>query len=277
MKLNRLYIEITNVCNMKCSFCIQNSRESSFMDVDMFENLISSWKTYSDYIYLHVLGEPLMHPQLDSILGLCDKYEMKVTITTNGSLLKERYPILVSHPSIRQINISVHNFKEQNIDMAVYVENCIFAGGELAKQQIYVNYRFWNLNDGKSDEETKEVLTMFEKAFSMNFQLMKQQIGDYQYIHFDEVFEWPSLELPYLGERGKCLGTRSQIGILVDGTLIPCCLDAKKQIPLGNIKENSLDELLQSDRYLAMKQGFEDNKAVEELCKHCSFKSRFKI
>ena len=94
MKFKRIYIEITNICNLKCSFCSNSKRNKKEMSIDEFELVMSKITMYTDYIYLHVMGEALSHHYLDDILSICKKYNKKVCITTNGVFLKDRLDIL---------------------------------------------------------------------------------------------------------------------------------------------------------------------------------------
>ena len=74
---------------------------------------------------------------------------------------------------------------------------------------------------------------------------------------------------------GYCYALKSQIAILSDGTVVPCCLDSNGQIELGNIFTDSLEEIISSERYQNLKKSFQDRKPCEELCKSCTFKERF--
>ena len=75
----------------------------------------------------------------------------------------------------------------------------------------------------------------------------------------------------YYNEFGKCLGLRDHIGILSDGTIIPCCLDSRGVINLGNIYKDNIDDIYNSKRVNDMINNFRNNKKCEELCRHCSF------
>ena len=87
----------------------------------------------------------------------------------------------------------------------------------------------------------------------------------------DKEFIWPDLNNNIYNENGKCYGLKNHIGILVDGTVIPCCLDCNAKINLGNIFDDSLENILKQEKVLKMIKGFQENKKVEELCKHCNF------
>ena len=78
-----------------------------------------------------------------------------------------------------------------------------------------------------------------------------------------------------LGENHGCYGLRDQVGVLSDGTVVPCCLDHNGDIRLGNIYEQPIEEILNSPRAKAMVEGFSCRKAAEELCRKCGYARRF--
>ena len=75
---SRAYVEITNVCNMACAFCPGTAREKGFMTPETFALLAGKLRRHTDYLYLHVMGEPLLHPQLAEILRICGDLGFRV-------------------------------------------------------------------------------------------------------------------------------------------------------------------------------------------------------
>ena len=96
----KAYLEITNVCNLSCAFCPKTSREPRFVSVEEFAALIEQVPPLTDYVYLHLMGEPLLHPQLGQILALCHRAGLKVSLTTNGTLLAKRQELLLCSPAL---------------------------------------------------------------------------------------------------------------------------------------------------------------------------------
>lgn len=277
MRFKRIYVEITNCCNLNCSFCIHNHRKEEVMSVDAFHHVLKQVNDYSDYIYLHVLGEPLLHPHLDEILSLCDQYQKKVIITTNATLLKKRYDALM-HSCIQTINVSLHSYYEHRMDD--YLENIFECAKGLAERKIHVNYRFWQLQDGSLNEEMNALLNRVLEEYQVDEflqvrNLMRFNLAPYIHLHFDALFEWPSLGHVFVSDKGRCYGMKSMCGVLVDGTVVPCCLDSKGDIALGNIFTQSMDEILQSNRTQQMLKGLQSQKLVEPLCQRCGYRRRF--
>ena len=56
-----------------------------------------------------------------------------------------------------------------------------------------------------------------------------------------------------------------------DGTIVPCCLDSEGIINLGNIYNDDLEEVFNTNIVKEMKDGFKKNYKCQELCRHCSF------
>ncbi len=252
MRFKKVYIEITNNCNLNCSFCIHNKRERKFMDIEDFKIILDKIKLYTEYIYLHVLGEPLMHPKINEFIEEASKY-FKVNITTNGYFLKR----IVNNKNIRQVNISLQAY-DNKVSLEKYMESIINDAKELEKNNTIINYRLWAL-DKELKKKMQEILSKYYNKVNINE---------------EAEFIWPSLDNDYYNEVGSCRGLIDHIGILVDGTIIPCCLDSEGVINLGNIYKDELDTVLSSNRVTKMIEGFKNNKKIEELCKKCNFYDR---
>lgn len=271
-KFKKIYIEITNICNLSCSFCSIDKRVKETITIENFEKILKNINDYTDYVYLHVKGEPLLHPNLNEILDLCEKYKKHVNITTNGTLLKNKQELL-KHPIVRQINISLHseNNKENYLDE-------IFDSVENLKEKIII-YRFWTMDNYKLNEKSTEIVDKIINFYDLSKETVDKikidkhiKIRDNLYVDKANEFVWPNLNNDYYNDIGTCYALKDQLAILVDGTVVPCCLDSNGIINLGNIYEKSLQQIIESPRYQTMKQNFSNRKACEELCKHCSFK-----
>ncbi len=276
-RLKRIYIEILNACNLSCSFCTKTKRNKKIMTTLEFEEILKKIDSFTDYIYLHVKGEPLLHPNLKEILELSEKYHKKVTITTNGTLIKERVSLLKDSFCIRQINISLHseNKKEKYLDD-------IFESIDQIPKNIQVVYRLWTLEDNQLDEKSTEIVNKIISYYKLSTEtvdkIMTQEnikIRENIYVNKANEFLWPELENNYYKEEGYCHALKDQIAILVDGTVVPCCLDGEGVINLGNIHQMKLELILKSDRVFEMRNSFKKRRVTEELCKHCNFKEKF--
>ena len=285
MKFKKVYIEITNRCNLRCSFCPESSRTPKIMSIEEFEHILKEIKPYTDYIYLHIKGEPLSHPQLPEFLDLAEKYKIKVNITSNGTLIDRVGDKIINKPAFRQINFSLHSFDGNldKIDENNYIEKVLNFANK--SENIYISLRLWNFHkDNKNKKQmdgNRKILKEIERYFNLDYRIEDKlipgkglKIRDKIYLNTDLEFQWPSLKNEIVGENGFCYGLRSQIGILVDGTVIPCCLDGEGVIDLGNIHKISFEEILNGKMLKDIYDGFGNNKVVEELCRRCSFRSK---
>ncbi len=278
MHFKKIYVEITNICNKNCSFCSNDTKKKQEMTIPQFEHILKEIKPYTNYLYLHVKGEPLLHSHLKEILNLCTKYDMQVNVTTNGTLLSKQQEILLTSPCIRQINISLHSFDSE----IQYIENILsFTERALKETSMYINYRFWALQNGTLTPKNKALLRQIESFYHVDLsEIMDQKrqltIKNRLFLSKGDLFDWPSLNLPYVGKVGYCLGLKNHVGILVDGTVIPCCLDSSGKNDLGNIFQDSFSSIITSQKAESIRKGFEDNKMIAPLCQHCSYRNIFK-
>ncbi len=286
-KFSKINLEISNVCNLQCSFCPEVIREKSLMALPLFRHILDEIAPLTEQVCFHLMGDPLVHPELEAMLDICLAKGVPVYLVTNGVLLIEKRFSLLLHPALRQVNFSLHSFADNfgDKDPTDYLER-LFSYTELAfneRPDLYINYRLWDLNEVRGtmahpDAMLARLESRFGVTIKRNFdvglhkgRLLKNRL----YLHFDTEFVWPDPALPLLGTKGTCYGLSSHFGILVDGTVVPCCLDKEGRIPLGNIKDSRVTAILESPRAKAILKGFRDGKLVEDLCQRCKYIERF--
>lgn len=289
MKFYRIYIELTNVCGLSCSFCPTKELPVKQMDLSFFESIISQAKKYTNEIACHVLGDPLTQSNLHEYLDIIEKYKLKAVLTTSGYFLKKHTLDTLFHPAVKQINISLNSFNKNETSLTF--EQYIYPVLELCKnklardESLFINLRVWNLDNEMSEQNFNEILfRRLSKTFDVVLNLddvyknrpKSIRLASKVLLNFDTYFEWPSLNNQYYGD-GTCQALQSHIAILANGNVVPCCLDCDGVINLGNLHEKKLNEILTGKRVLNMLNGFKDGKAVEELCQKCSYKERFSL
>lgn len=287
-RFKKVYIEITNICNLSCNFCPKTKRELKFMDEDAFVYIIKSIKPYTDYIYFHLMGEPFLNPNLERFLKISEDHGMKVNITTNGTLIDKVKDILLTAPALRQVNISLSSFEgnDSSKDLHDYIDNITsFILEANAKSNIICSMRLWNLDSEElkgSNKANLDILRLLEEKLGLDFSLGERlkefygiKIRNNVYLNMAEKFSWPDISKITENDKVFCYGLRDQIGILVDGTVVPCCLDSEGSIPLGNIFNMPMEEIINSKRARDIFEGFSRRYAVEELCKKCGYAKRY--
>ncbi|MBO5935030.1 MAG: radical SAM protein [Clostridia bacterium] len=272
---SRVYIEITNVCNMNCSFCHGHSRDKRFMSEDAFNLILDRLSGQTEYIYYHLMGEPLLHPLLPVFLKTAKNKGYKSMITTNGTLLNKCGDDIIN-AGIHKVNISVHSFEESDNDeylnylgkIADFAEKANYAG-------VIIVLRFWNngIDEAKNNFAIDYFRSRFDGDWAENSKGLR--IRNKMFIEYGDRFGWPDKNAEIQGDEVFCYGLRDHFGILCDGTIVPCCLDSDGVINLGNVFDSDIESILSSERAAAMKSAFDCRKASEELCRRCAYAQRF--
>ena len=284
----KVYIEITSVCNLACSFCPPTERAKGLIKVEQFNKILDEIRPHTKYIYLHVKGEPLLHPRINQLLDAAHDKGFKVNITTNGTLIKKNREKLLGKPALRQINFSLHSFDghEGSENREKYLEDILDFVREASEHNTIISYRLWNLQqDHVSDlaaRRNRETLEILENEYQLDYRIEEKvqpgkgvKIANNVYLNQDHEFRWPSLLAPEDEGKGFCHALRSQAAILVDGTVVPCCLDGEGVINLGNVHEQSFSEIIEGERANNLVDGFSRREAIEELCKKCGYRQKF--
>ena len=272
---SKVYLEITNICNMHCSFCHGHKRDKRQMSQEEFLYILKQLKGKTDYIYYHLMGEPLVHPALPAYIRLAGEGGFKSIVTTNGTLLSKRKDELLS-AGLHKVNISLHSFEEGSEENhALYLREIAAFAEAAAQKGIIVVLRLWNkgCDDGKNDSALKTLQSLLAGEWKENTRGIR--IKEKLFLEWGERFEWPDEQAEMKGDRFFCYGLKDQFGILCDGTVVPCCLDSDGVIALGNIFKEDLDAILNSPRAKAMVEGFKCGKASEDLCRRCGYAQRF--
>ncbi len=284
----KIYIEVTNCCNLSCSFCHASNRPKAFMTIAEFEDILVKIKGFTKFISLHVLGEALLHPEIDHLLEVSHHYGYQVNLSTNGILLQEVDNLLLASPAVRQINVSLHSCEHldgQKLD--AYVAG-ILAFAEKAREQqttIWLNLRLWDVQENKDAaacSPNTRILTGLQGFFALPDHFADVLIPGHSislapkiFLSRDLRFDWPHNATAITGYRGTCRGLRDHIAILVDGSVVPCCLDAEADILLGNIHQLELQKILATPRACRMREGFSHQRLIEALCQRCNYRMRF--
>ncbi len=276
MRFRKIYIEISNVCNLRCAFCPGTRRPPRRMTPEEFSLLAPKLRPYAEFLYFHLMGEPLCHPQLKEFLDIAHGNGFRVILTTNGTLLPRQQALLLSSPALHKVNISLHAFEANDLSVPFerYLADC-FAFGQAAKGGPIVVYRLWN--HGGADRRNNEILESLRLAFPEPWITQRQgiRLADRTYLEYGDKFDWPDLQAEDGGKKVFCYGLRDQLGVLCDGTVVPCCLDHEGDLTLGNLFRQELSDILESPRAKAIYDGFSRKQASEDLCRRCGYARRF--
>lgn len=285
--LEKIYLEITNVCNLSCPFCPPTNRAGRTMSVDDFSRILSRIRSRAKTLYFHVKGEPLMHPDLSSLIDIAAASSFSVIITTNGTLLPDAVGSLSGKVNLARVNVSLHSLAQFPPERRLSLARAIFeaadrlsAANRLVNPRFLVSFRLWTRDQ---TNETAEILEELARRYGIGREGIDAVLAGHNglkiapgvALHAADTFDWPALDGEDHGPRGFCHALRDQAAILVDGTVVPCCLDGDGIIALGNILEAEWDEIMASPRARALYDGFSARTVAEPLCRRCGFRLRF--
>lgn len=271
---SRAYVEITNICNMRCSFCHGHSRPPRQLSREEFLHILTQLEGVTQYVYYHLMGEPLLHPQLPEFLRLAKERVFFSMLTTNGTLLNKHGQALLD-AGIHKVSISVHSFEGNDVFAhRQYLQQIAEFAKEATARGTIICLRLWNrgFDEGRNRETEACLRELLPGAWTENTRGYRLQ--DKLFLEYGDRFAWPDQENELQDGNLTCYGMRDQFGILSDGTVVPCCLDSDGVIHLGNVFSQPLQEILSSDRAQRIAEGLRNRKAVEELCRRCPYAHR---
>ena len=277
---NRVYIEITNRCNLACDFCHGTKRPLGTMPPEDFRRIAEKLRGETSYLYLHVLGEPLLHPQLKELLAIAGELGFRVCLVTNGTLLHKRREELLAAKSLHKVSVSLHSFEGNGGagDLPAYLQQVWEVCLPLSERGVLCALRLWN--EGTAPRLNSAVEAFLSQRIGRDVESLPRDARGNRtlqpnlFLERAERFGWPDLNAPESGAN-FCHGFTRQLAVLWDGTVTPCCLDSEGDIPLGNLLSQPLEEILQGERAAAMAAGFAARKPTEELCRRCGYARRF--
>ena len=282
MRFAKVYLEITNVCNLHCSFCPGTERRPGRMPPERFAAYCAKLRPYTDYLYLHLMGEPLLHPDLEALLSIAQGCGFRVILTTNGTLLPKTEPVLLSAAALHKVNISLHSFEANPAgELQAYLDGCVSFAVRAARQGILLNLRLWNLDSALRAGQNREndaILQYLREIFPGQWQLGRgaYRLSERIWLSQEEIFDWPDLDAPHENTRHGCYGLKDQLGVLCDGTVVPCCLDRNGTLALGSLERETVEDILAKPRTKEILSGFQQGRAAEPLCRRCGYANRFR-
>ena len=297
--MESVYIEITDSCNLRCSFCPCGTAGNAamprtFMPTALFEKCIAGAQEIgAKNVFFHVLGEPTLHPGFAHYLKKLEQTPLRLTLTTNGTTIERTGRHILDCPAVRQVNFSTHAFAELPRETAErHLQNvldfCRIAAVE--RPDLYVNLRLWNVGAAEATPWNRYMLDRIRETFGVEVtpghfcsRHKSFNISGRIYLHEDTRFEWPKLDESGATSSvttgnypaGTCHALDTHVAILHDGRVVACCLDYSGQITLGNIQENGLAEILEAPLARELREGFAQNELRHPLCRACSYCKRF--
>lgn len=281
LSFDRVYVEVTNSCNLRCSFCPGTRRPATAMTLDFFTFVLDQVRSLTKQVCLHVMGEPLTHPQFPDLLDLCAQAGLAVNLTTNGVLIDHFRNVIVNAAAVRQVNFSLQALGTSRPRLDAVLAFCRHALA--SRPELYLNLRLWNLDSLHSqstNEKADELLGHIARYLDIPMPTItpgrkSRKLLGRLYLHQDTRFVWPGQGNTVERRHGYCHALSSHFAILADGQVCPCCLDADGVLVLGNVRNSSLPDILRSPKAMAMRHGFARGELVEQTCRQCTYCRRF--
>ena len=269
--ITRCYLEITNVCNLNCMFCPKTRRVKRSLTLQEFDALTDRLRGKVKFLYFHLMGEPLLHVHLPGFIVMAREKGFIPVLTTNGTLLPRAQAVIDAMP--HKVQISLHSHEGNGMDnLEQYAAGVMGFAKEAASRGVIIVLRLWNQGGYDSDNERlQDIVSQYiPRPWAERYDGWR--LAENIYLEFDNMFEWPDSERDeYAADEAFCHALRNQIGVLADGTVVPCCLDHDGDIVLGNLFEQPIEEIIASPRARKMYDGFTRHEAVEPLCRRCGY------
>lgn len=272
---SRVYVEITNICNKNCSFCPGTVRPPKRMTMEEFTTVAQKLQGVTEYLYYHLMGEPLTHPLLPEFIKTANQMGFRSAITTNGSLLPAKGDALIT-AQVYKVNISVHSFEKGSLDEYIaYLDGCMDFAEKASQAGVLVILRLWN--NGLDEGRNIDIVARLQERFAgeWHWGTRGARIRPKLHLEYGDRFQWPDMAAENQGDSVFCYGLKDHFAILCDGRVVPCCLDREGAITLGDAFTQNIQDILQSPRAKAMREGFTHRCATEELCQKCGYARRF--
>lgn len=287
----KINIDIANACNFKCNFCFhgindQELKDSDFnpgvMDYELFKIIIQQIKEFPEKIKcigLAGVGEPLLNKRLPDMIQLTNEYDVadKVVVTTNGSLLRQKFSDLLINAGLDEIIISIEALNDKK-----YYD---ITAAKVNFEELVNNIRYLYRNKGKCKVFVKIMNIAFDdQNDERKFHEIFNSIADMAYVEriipqFMPV-NYDALGLDY--ERSLydnellpievCSMIFYAMQITTSGNVSPCCVDYDESVIFGNVRTDHLYDIWNSSQFNEFRITHLAKKRNSiELCKDCNY------
>ncbi|WP_164499060.1 radical SAM/SPASM domain-containing protein [Helicobacter pylori] len=274
----KIYIELSDICGLQCSFCPNPKNIRGVMPLELFEKICKEAAPLTPIITFHVLGDPCKLKNLNHYLNAAKRFSLKVDLVTSGAYLCDFETLL--QDAIYQISISLdagldnHNKLNQHRYIQKILEFCRYKCEK--NSEVFLNLR---IQDGTLEKHQNLIKPFLESFECVSLETLKSQgrarLFKKSFLNIQKTFKWPNLNAPNpLNQESKipyCYGLIKQIAILSNGVVVPCCMDTQAHINLGDLNHTPLKDILNSQKAMAIKTHFLKGEALELLCKNCSY------
>lgn len=268
----RIYVELSNYCNLNCIFCTPTEKNSRMMSLEQYKNVINQIKNYTKEVCLHVLGEPLIHPDFSQIVKYTIDNDIDIMLSTNSRLIPKLKNELINL-KIKTWNLSLHSTYDMKNQEEFILELLDFIKLYQEKYEATFHLRLWAESNKLIKASNDKIRKILFDYYKYDGEILPRiRLKERVILAYEEEFEWPKLD--GIKTDGYCLGGKSHVAILANGNAVLCCLDAKGYTTFGNVFNNSFSNIIRSEDYLHAINEFRNNRCYYELCSFCTYKNR---
>jgi len=300
-----VFLEVTNHCNFRCSFCPQaiSTRPPEHMDTTLATTLIKQLYNvgYKGNLYFHLLGEPFLHPEIFKIVEYASRRMPRSILFTNGSLLTTRNIESVFDASPYELMISMQlvdegSFKLKGSSMswdryASGIRKAIeyklthdtptllrISVGMRKEDAVYPDDDYFPRISPETFREN--ILRLFSGIQCLDLQQIQNILADIPFrssleiasgvfVSVKPMGNWLRLYREEITKRGYCPHVGKEFGVLSNGNLVLCHLDYDGKTAFANARESKLRNIFQNSAICQTIEKFCAEGIVPKNCQHC--------
>jgi radical SAM protein with 4Fe4S-binding SPASM domain len=271
-------IEPTNYCNLRCSMCPRKlmKRKIGYMDFELFKKIIDEVKEYNSYVWLHDFGESLFHPKIDLFIDYCADNGVMPFLSTNATILNEKNALKILNSKLETIILSLDGTTKETYEKIRVngdfdeTKSNILNFLEL-KKKMHKTKPYTIIQTIRMKETEKEIEAFKEqwRGIADNILIKKFSVWADQVAGIKNLSEEEQRYFPFRKERFPCSLLFKNVVVLWNGDVVPCCLDYDAKFVLGNVNENTLKEIWNSEKFNELRRNHIDGNYDNPLCKGC--------
>lgn len=271
---NYLLIEPVSICNLRCTMCFQidqsfsnNKNFMGMMDIELFKNIIDqAHKGGTKAITLASRGEPTLHPKLGEMLEYCSGKFLELKLNTHANNLSEKLAHQILKSDMTDLVFSVDAYTKD-----VY-------------ESIRVNGIFENVlkNIQKFKEIREKHYPNSTCATRISGVKVNNDLDSHKFKEFwkkyvdhvvmiDMIHRWDTYHNPKeIMAKEPCRALWERMYVWYDGKCNPCDEDYKSELCVGSIKDSTIEEIWNGEKYKLIREAHMNNKRENYFpCDRC--------
>tara|TARA_B110000971_G_C20022662_1_gene507136 strand:- start:1131 stop:2195 length:1065 start_codon:yes stop_codon:yes gene_type:complete len=281
---NTVILELVNRCNLECVMCFQgfrNDAKKSTLDNSMLDKIFLDFKKNKLNSLMLSTSEPLLFKNINEVFDRAkDAGIMDLLLFTNGTLLNEKNTKMILDSPVTRLFVSIDGYSEETYNKVRV---------PVSKRLLDNNQRLKNLEDNisyfmKERDKRNNDLPLVRTSF---VSLKENKIETQQFVNkwreivdsvevqkevsiqaYKDIEILKNKKVPRLKKNYSCSEPWGQITVYADGTVAPCCNTFGRNLPIGNINENSIKEIWNGEKMTEIREGFKNNQP-HKTCQIC--------